>query len=60
MKKKLLLLSISVMTLWIIGFFLLKMSPLIHALFAISILLYIRSMLCISDSATQKYYRANK
>ncbi len=60
MKKILLLCSITVITLWIIGYFILKLPPAIHILLAVSILIYIRSLLVISDSATQKYYRTKK
>lgn len=57
MKKALLLISITLMTLWIVGFFILKLPSLIHVLLASSMLLYIRSLMTVSDSATQKYYK---
>ncbi len=58
MKKIFLLLSIIVMTAWIVGFFLLKTSSSIHVLLALSIVLYIRSLLQINTSVTQKYYES--
>jgi multisubunit Na+/H+ antiporter MnhC subunit len=54
------LLSITIMTLWIIGFFILKLPMAVHLLLALSILIYIRSLLHISSSVTQKYYRTEK
>ena len=60
MKKILLLLSITIITLWIIGFFILKLPPAIHILLAVSILVYIRSLWADNDPAAQKYYRTNK
>jgi hypothetical protein len=57
MKKSLLVLSITLMTLWIVGFFILNLPSLIHVLLASSMLLYIRSLMTVSDSATQKYYK---
>jgi hypothetical protein len=48
------------MTLWIIGYFILKLPPAIHLLLALSLLVYIRSLLHISSSSTEKYYRAGK
>jgi len=54
------LLSIAIMTLWIIGFFILKLSMGVHLLLALSILIYIRSLLHISPSVTEKYYRTEK
>lgn len=59
MKKILLLLSITVMTVWIIGFFILRMPPAVHVLLALSIVLYIRSLVHISTTATQKYYESD-
>ena len=60
MKKILLLLSIIIMTLWIIGFFILKLPMGIHLLLALSLLIYIRSLLHISPSVSEKYYRTEK
>lgn len=57
MKKVLLVISITLMTLWIIGVFLLKLPPLVHVLLASSMLLYIRSLMTGSDSPTEKYYK---
>jgi uncharacterized sodium:solute symporter family permease YidK len=56
MKKVLLLLSISIITLWIIGFFILKLPPAIHILLAVSILIYIRSLWAVNNPGAQKYY----
>lgn len=60
MKRTLMLLSITIMTLWIIGFFILKLPSSVHILLVISLLVYIRSLLYISSSPTEKYYRAGK
>jgi uncharacterized sodium:solute symporter family permease YidK len=60
MKKIMLLLSIILVTLWIAGFFLMKLHPAVHIVLAVAILLYIRSLLLVNDTATQKYYRAKK
>jgi 1,4-dihydroxy-2-naphthoate octaprenyltransferase len=60
MKKVLMLLSISIMTLWIVCFLILKMPPAIHILLIVSLLLYIRSLLHINSSVTQKFYGEDK
>jgi hypothetical protein len=60
MKKVLLGLSIILITLWIIGFFILKLPPVIHILIVLSLLIYIRSLLYINNSVSQIYYGANK
>ncbi len=60
MKKVLLGLSILLITLWIIGFFILKLPPVVHILIVLSILIYIRSLLYINNSPAQLYYGANK
>ncbi len=54
------LLSITIMTLWIIGFFILKLPPVIHTLLLLSVLVYIRSLMYISASPAQKYYQGEK
>lgn len=59
MKKIFLLLSITVMTAWIIGFFILRMPAAVHVLLALSIVLYIRSLLHVSSTAVQKYYESD-
>ncbi len=53
MKKVLLWLSIIIMTVWIIGFFILKLPSAVHILLVLSLLLYIRSLLHINDSPTE-------
>jgi uncharacterized sodium:solute symporter family permease YidK len=60
MKKIMLLLSIILVTLWIAGFFLMNLHPAVHIVLAVAILLYIRSLLLVNDTATQKYYRPKK
>ncbi len=57
MKKKLLLASILTLILWIMGFLVLRLPASVHILLALSALLYVRSLLHTSESATQKYYR---
>jgi hypothetical protein len=59
MKKAFLLLSITVMTAWIIGFFILRMSPAVHVLLALSIVLYIRSLVHIGSTPAQKYFESD-
>jgi hypothetical protein len=53
MKKTLLVLSITTMTLWIIGFFILKLPPVVHIFLATSLLIYVRSLLYINNSSSQ-------
>lgn len=60
MKKILLSLSIIIMTIWIVGFFILKLPPAVHILLVLSVLIYIRSLLHITDSTAQKYYGGGK
>ena len=60
MKKILFLLSIIILTVWIVGYFILKLPAAVHLLLFVSILLYIRSLVCISDTRLQKYYRVKK
>ncbi len=60
MKKILLLISSLLITIWIIGFFILGLPPAIHILLAASIVTYIRSVFTSTDSVAQKYYKANK
>lgn len=60
MKKILLSLSIIIMTFWIVGFFVLDLPPAVHLLLVVSILIYIRSLLHITDSTAQKYYGGGK
>ena len=60
MKKVLLLLSITIMTVWIIGFFILRLSSPVHILLLLAILVYIRSLICVDSSPAQKYYGASK
>lgn len=60
MKKILLLLSVMVMTVWIIGFFILKLPPAVHVLLALSIVLYIRSLVHINSSATEKFFNSGR
>ena len=60
MKKVLLLVSSLLITIWVIGYFILGLPPAIHILLAASIVIYIRSVFTSTDSVAQKYYRANK
>ncbi len=60
MKIVLLLMSSILITVWIIGFFILGLPPAIHILLAVSIVIYIRSIFSGNDSVTQKYYRVHK
>ena len=60
MKRNLLLLSITVMTGWIIGFFILKLPSVVHTLLLLSVVLYIRLLMHNSVSASQKFYRTDK
>lgn len=56
MKKTLFGLSILLITVWVIGFFILKISSVIHVLIVLSIFIYIRSLLYSNNSAMQAYY----
>ncbi|MBK7562133.1 MAG: hypothetical protein IPP43_07840 [Chitinophagaceae bacterium] len=60
MKKILLILSIVILSSWIVGYFILHLSPVVHILLALSLIFYIRSLLYITNSPSQKYYEANK
>ncbi len=48
------------MTGWIIGFFILKLPSVVHTLLLLSVVLYIRSLMHNSVSASQKFYRTDK
>jgi hypothetical protein len=58
MKKMLLLSSIILVGIWITGFFIFRFPPAIHILLALSVLVYVRSLLHAAETPTQKYYRA--
>lgn len=59
MKKILLLLSITLMTVWIIGFFILKLPSAIHIFPVLSILVYIRSVVFLESTETPKNYETH-
>jgi hypothetical protein len=50
MKKLLFLLSLALMTVWILGVFVYKASLGIHIFLVLSILAYIRSLMIVNDS----------
>ena len=57
MKKILLILSITLMMVWMIGFFVLKLSsPILHVFPVLSILAYLRSVMYVDNSEPQKNY----
>jgi 1,4-dihydroxy-2-naphthoate octaprenyltransferase len=56
MKKTLFALSILLIIVWVIGFFLLKMSSVVHVLIFLSFFIYIRSLLYNNNSTMQAYY----
>ena len=60
MKKFLFGLSVILMTVWIVGFFIFHLPPAVHILLVFSVVVYIRSLLHINDSISQKFYGAKK
>jgi len=48
------------MTVWIIGFFILRLPSPVHILLLLAILVYIRSLICIDNSPAQKFYGSDK